>query len=55
LNKADKFVSTALLASLFLYSITTIPTIYVGFMNMYVTLFAYLALPQRVLLKYKND
>jgi O-antigen ligase len=55
LNKADKFVSIALLASLFLYSITTIPTIYVGFMNIYVTLFAYLALPQRVLLKYKND
>ena len=55
LNKADRFVSIALLSSLFLYSMTTIPTIYVGFMNMYVTLFAYLALPQRVLLKYKND
>ena len=55
LNKSDKFVSVALLASLFLYSITTIPTIYVGFMNVYVSLFAYLALPQRVLLKYKND
>jgi O-antigen ligase len=55
LNKADKFAAMALLASLFLYSVTTIPTIYVGFMNMYVTLFAYLALPQRVLLKYKND
>jgi len=55
LNKADKFVSMALLASLFLYSVTTIPTIYVGFLNIYVTLFAYLALPQRVLLKYKND
>ena len=55
LNKADKFVSIALLSSLFLYSMTTIPTIYAGFMNIYVTLFAYLALPQRVLLKYKND
>jgi hypothetical protein len=55
LNKADKFVSVALLSSLFLYSITTIPTIYVGFMNIYVTLFAYLALPQRVLLRYKYD
>ena len=55
LNKADKFVSVALIMSLALYSITTIPTIYVAFMNMYVTLFAYLALPQRVLLKYKHD
>ena len=55
LNRSDRFVSMALLASLFLYSVTTIPTIYVAFMNMYVTLFAYLALPQRVLLKYKND
>ncbi len=55
LNKADKFVSIALLASLFLYSVTTVPTIYVGFMNIYVTLFAYLALPKRMLLKYKYD
>jgi len=55
LNKADKFVSIALMASFFLYSMTTIPTIYVSFLNIYVTLFAYLALPQRVLLKYKYD
>ena len=55
LNKADRFVSIALILSLALYSVTTIPTIYVAFMNMYVTLFAYLALPQRVLLKYKYD
>ncbi len=55
LNKADKFVSIALFLSLILYSITTIPTIYVGFMNVYVTLFAYLALPKQVLLKYKYD
>jgi hypothetical protein len=54
LNKADRFVSIALLSSLLLYSITTIPTIYVGFLNVYVTFFAYLALPRRVLLKYKN-
>jgi O-antigen ligase len=55
LNKADKFISVALLMSLLLYSMTTLPTIYVGFMNVYVTLFAYLALPQQVLLKYKYD
>jgi hypothetical protein len=55
LNKADKFISLALLASLFLYSVTTLPTIYVGLMNTYVTLFAYLALPKQVLLKYKYD
>jgi len=55
LNKADKFVSAALIMSLLLYSITTVPTIYVSFMNIYGALFAYLALPQRVLLKYNND
>lgn len=55
LNKADSFVSIALIISLILYSMTTIPTIYVGFMNVYVTLFAYLALPKRVLLQYKDD
>jgi hypothetical protein len=55
LNKSDRFVSIALLSSLVLYSITTVPTFYVGFVNMYATLFAFLALPRQVLLKYRND
>jgi hypothetical protein len=55
LNKSDRFISLALILSLFLYSITTLPTMYFGFMNVYVTLFAYLALPKQLLLKYKNN
>jgi hypothetical protein len=55
LNKPDRFLGSALLISLILFSITTLPTLYVGFLNIYISLFAYLAQPKRVLLKYKND